>query len=250
MSSNRTGEIIFKKVSKKYNISSVRHALLVELIGNLFNPKKENYLNKKNQIWALKDLTFTINPGEAVGIIGRNGAGKSTILKLISKVVYPTLGSITINGRIGALIELGAGLHPELTGKENIFLYGAILGMTRKEIKRKFDEIVDFAELDKFLDTPIKHYSSGMNARLGFSVAAFTNPDILLIDEVLAVGDISFQNKCFAKMDEIKNSGATLVFVSHNPEYIKRICNKVIWLEKGKVKKIGKPETLLKEYLK
>lgn len=239
--------IEFKNVSKNYVKQRLRYGMLSETLGKLFNVQRLTF-NVHNIIHALDNVSFKIKKGESVGIIGPNGAGKSTILKLISKVTVPDSGTITADGRIGALIELGAGLHPELTGRENIFLYGAILGMKKKEVKNKFDEIVDFAEIKDFLDMPIKRYSSGMYARLGFAVAVYTNPDILLIDEVLAVGDESFQKKCFQKMKELKQNQTTIVFVSHNMDWISTLCNRAIWLEHGIIQKDGSPKQVISTY--
>ena len=201
------------------------------------------------EFWALKDVSFEINQGDRVGIIGRNGAGKSTLLKILSRITEPTTGQVTIDGRVASLLEVGTGFHPELTGRENIYLNGAILGMTRAEIKRKFDEIVDFAEVEKFLDTPVKRYSSGMYVRLAFSVAAHLEPEVLVVDEVLAVGDAQFQKKCLGKMEDIGNTGRTILFVSHNMNIVRQLCNKGILLENGRVKFIGDAVTVVSEYL-
>ncbi len=238
----------FKNVTKTYNPAKGKYGLLTQAFGENLN----RIIGKKiedEKIVALKNVSFSVEQGEALGIIGKNGAGKSTILKLISKITYPDRGKIEAHGRIGAFIELGAGLHHELTGRENIYLYGAILGMKRKEIKEKFDEIVEFAEIKRFLDIPIKKYSSGMYSRLGFSVCAFCDPDILLVDEVLAVGDINFQEKCLSKMRSFAKE-KSIIFVSHNLDAIKSICSRVIYLEKGKIKKIGLPGPIIKDYLK
>ncbi|MBI5357156.1 ABC transporter ATP-binding protein [Candidatus Collierbacteria bacterium] len=237
--------INFHHVSKQYVKQRLRYGMLSETIGRLFindhsgkagsrSAGQQSTINH-NVIKALDNVSFDINKGEALGIIGPNGAGKSTILKLISKVTVPDSGQVTANGKIGALIELGAGLHPELTGRENIFLYGAILGMKKQEVEAKFEDIVAFAEIKELLDMPIKRYSSGMYARLGFAVAVQMEPDILLIDEVLAVGDESFQKKCFAKMKQAKNKGITVVFVSHNLDWIKLICDRVLLIQHGKI---------------
>lgn len=191
--------------------------------------------NALEEFWALDDVSFDIQPGERVGIIGKNGAGKSTLLKILSRITEPTKGRIIINGRVASLLEVGTGFNPELTGRENIFLNGAILGMNHAEIARKFDEIVSFAEVEKFLDTPVKHYSSGMYMRLAFAVAAHLEPEILIVDEVLAVGDAQFQNKCIGKMEDVGQSGRTILFVSHNMQAIRRLCERVICLRNGKV---------------
>lgn len=201
-------------------------------------------------IWALKDVSFEIKRGEVVGIIGRNGAGKSTLLKILSRITKPTEGYADIDGRIGSLLEVGTGFHPELTGRENIYLNGAILGMSREEIRRKFDEIVAFADIEKFLDTPVKHYSSGMYVRLAFAVAAHLQPEILLVDEVLAVGDAEFQKKCLGKMNDVAKSGRTVLFVSHNIGAIRALCKNAIWLEQGKLKEEGPAGTITVNYMR
>ncbi len=192
------------------------------------------------RFWALRDVSFEVAPGEVVGVIGRNGAGKSTLLKLLSRITEPSEGRITLRGRVGSLLEVGTGFHPELTGRENIFLNGAILGMKRAEIRKRFDEIVAFAEVEKFLDTPVKHYSSGMYMRLAFSVAAHLEPEILLVDEVLAVGDASFQRKCLNKMESVSKHGRTVFFVSHNMPAITRLCPRAIMLDRGRVYQDGR----------
>jgi lipopolysaccharide transport system ATP-binding protein len=200
-------------------------------------------------IWALKDISFEIMPGEVVGVIGRNGAGKSTLLKILSRITEPTTGSIKLYGRIASLLEVGTGFHPELTGRENIYLNGAILGMKRTEIERKFDEIVAFAEIEEFLDTPVKHYSSGMYMRLAFAVAAHLEPEILLIDEVLAVGDAAFQSKCLGKMGEVAKHGRTVVFVSHQMGAVAQLCGKAMLLNHGVVAKEGDTQSVIDFYL-
>ena len=200
-------------------------------------------------IWALKDVSFEVKRGEVVGIIGRNGAGKTTLLKILSRITEPTEGHAEIHGRVGSLLEVGTGFHPELTGRENITLNGAILGMKRAEIDRKFDEIVDFAEIEKFMDTPVKHYSSGMYVRLAFAVAAHLEPEILLVDEVLAVGDIEFQKKCIGKMEEVAGEGRTVVVVSHSMATIKALCSRAILLERGAIRVIGPVDAVVAEYL-
>jgi lipopolysaccharide transport system ATP-binding protein len=201
------------------------------------------------EFWALKDVSFEIKQGEAVGIIGRNGAGKSTLLKLLSRITEPTKGRIELNGRIASLLEVGTGFHPELTGRENIFLNGAILGMSRAEIKSKFDEIVDFSGVEKFLDTPVKRYSSGMYVRLAFAVAAHLEPEILVVDEVLAVGDAEFQKKCLGKMDDVTKTGRTVIFVSHQMGTIAQLCNRSILLDKGNLITFGSTANVINHYL-
>lgn len=199
--------------------------------------------------WALSDISFEINHGDIVGIIGHNGAGKSTLLKILSRITEPTYGYADISGRISSLLEVGTGFHPELTGRENIFLNGSILGMKRREIERQFDAIVDFAEIGQFLDTPVKHYSSGMYVRLAFAVAAHLEPEILLIDEVLAVGDIAFQKKCLGKMDDVSKSGRTVIFVSHNMNALQRLCPKSFLLQRGRLVAEGHTDTVIAQYL-
>lgn len=201
------------------------------------------------EIWALRDVNFEIKQGERVGIIGRNGAGKSTLLKILSRITHPTTGRVTITGRVASLLEVGTGFHPELTGRENIYLNGAILGMTRQEINSKFDEIVAFAEVEKFLDTPVKHYSSGMYVRLAFAVAAHLEPEILLVDEVLAVGDAQFQKKCLGKMEDVAKEGRTVLFVSHNMAAIQTLCSRVILISKGSLQQDDFSESVIRYYL-
>lgn len=202
------------------------------------------------EFWALKDVSFNVEKGDRVGIIGRNGAGKSTLLKILSRITEPTNGRVKIKGRVASLLEVGTGFHPELTGRENIYLNGAILGMSRAEIKKKFDEIVDFAEVEKFLDTPVKRYSSGMYVRLAFAVAAHLEPEILVVDEVLAVGDAQFQKKCLGKMEDVsKNEGRTVLFVSHQMDAIETLTQKAIYLKGGKVQKIGEASSIINKYL-
>jgi lipopolysaccharide transport system ATP-binding protein len=216
----------------------------------LFQNRKPETGNRKSveEFWALKDVAFEIKQGEAVGIIGRNGAGKSTLLKLLSRITEPTTGRIRVRGRVASLLEVGTGFHPELTGRENIFLNGAILGMQRAEIRKKFDEIVAFAEVEKFLDTPVKRYSSGMYMRLAFAVAAHLEPEILVVDEVLAVGDAQFQKKCLGKMREVKGSGRTVLFVSHNLAAIQSLCTRGILLTKGRLSVDAEVQSCISEY--
>lgn len=204
---------------------------------------------EKEEFWALREINAEIHEGDRVGIIGRNGAGKSTLLKILSRITEPTSGKVRIKGRVASLLEVGTGFHPELTGRENIFLNGAILGMSKTEIRRKFDEIVNFAEVDKFLDTPVKRYSSGMYVRLAFAVAAHLEPDTLIVDEVLAVGDAQFQKKCLGKMEEVGKGGRTVLFVSHNMAAIKELCSTGFWLDRGELKSSGDVKTVVGQYL-
>ncbi len=249
-----------KNISKQYKISHQRGGyislrdVIMTIIKSPFSFLKQKAksvagLAKKEDFWALKGVDFTVNKGEVIGVIGHNGAGKSTLLKILSQITPPTEGEIIMRGTVGSLLEVGTGFHPELTGRENIFLNGAILGMPRKEIAAKFDQIVDFAGIEKFLDTPVKYYSSGMYVRLAFSVAAHMEPDILLVDEVLAVGDAEFQKKCLGKMEEVTHKdGRTIIFVSHNLAAIQKLCKKCILLEKGKVVAAGPTNTILDLY--
>lgn len=200
--------------------------------------------------WALRDVSFEVEPGEVVGLIGRNGAGKSTLLKILSRITSPTVGEVRLRGRVGSLLEVGMGFHPELTGRENIFLNGSILGMSQREIRRKFDEIVAFAEIGRFLDTPVKRYSTGMYGRLAFAVAAHLEPEILVVDEVLAVGDAEFQKKCLKKMGDVAHEGRTILFVSHDMGAIQTICQRAVLLEQGRVRAVGPSRDVVREYLR
>ncbi|SVC66800.1 uncharacterized protein METZ01_LOCUS319654, partial [marine metagenome] len=204
--------------------------------------------NNDNEIWALKDINLTVNKGEVLGIIGRNGAGKSTLLKILSRITSPTEGKIKINGKLASLLEVGTGFHPELTGRENIFLNGSILGMTKVDIQKKFDEIVNFSGIEKFIDTPVKRYSSGMYVRLAFAVAAHLEPEILIVDEVLAVGDQSFQDKCLGKMQSVSKSGRTILFVSHNLHAVRKLCQRGVLLENGVMIMEGDIDQVLTSY--
>lgn len=221
----------------------------VKSISSLLNPQAKNENPAFEEFWALKDVSFDIKQGDRVGIIGRNGAGKSTLLKILSRITEPTTGSIKIKGRVASLLEVGTGFHPELTGRENIFLNGAILGMGKEEIKRKFDEIVAFAEVEKFLDTPVKRYSSGMYVRLAFAVAAHLEPEILIVDEVLAVGDAAFQKKCLGKMEDVGKEGRTVIFVSHQMAAIQNLCQRAIWLNQGELVNDAQTQIVISKYL-
>ncbi|NQU17100.1 MAG: ABC transporter ATP-binding protein [Candidatus Saganbacteria bacterium] len=221
--------------------------VIVNSLMSLFRRKYRQ--NSFEEIWALKDVSFDVEKGQKIAIIGRNGAGKSTLLKILSRITCPTEGEVKIRGRVASLLEVGTGFHPELTGRENIFMNGAILGMTRAEIKRKFDEIVAFSEIEKFIDTPVKRYSSGMSVRLAFSVAAHLEPEILVIDEVLAVGDLMFQKKCMGKMDNVAKQGRTVLFVSHNMEAVRRLCPRAVLLKDGMIVKDGPTSEVVRKYM-
>ena len=234
-------------LSKRYRLGQFNARSLREEAERLFRRRD----TAATDFWALRDVSFEVAPGEVMGVVGRNGAGKSTLLKLLSRVTEPTAGEVRIRGRVASLLEVGTGFHPELTGRENIFLNGAILGMTRTEIRRKFDEIVAFAEVDQFLDTPVKRYSSGMYVRLAFAVAAHLEPEILIVDEVLAVGDAAFQKKCLGKMKRVSTEeGRTVLFVSHNMTAINTLCSRAILMESGRVAAVGPAPSVVRQYLK
>lgn len=249
--------IEIEKLSKLYQIG--RHHESYKTLRDTVGSIIKNYYaivrhgRKSNSIdqyfWALKDINFNVDQGEVIGIIGPNGAGKSTLLKILSHITNPTEGRVTLRGRVGCLLEVGTGFHPELTGRENIFLNGAILGMHKKEIEQKFDEIVAFSEIEKFIDTPVKKYSSGMYVRLAFAVAAHLEPEILIVDEVLAVGDVNFQKKCLGKMENISQGGRTVIFVSHNLGAVRKLCRRSILLNDGKLVGIGDTEEICNQYL-
>jgi lipopolysaccharide transport system ATP-binding protein len=232
-------------LSKSYVLGSGQ-MMLRELIVNAFRPRASE---ASRTLWALNDVNFTIQRGELVGIIGRNGAGKSTLLKLLSRITYPTSGAVRVTGRVGSLLEVGTGFHEELSGRENVYLNGAILGMKRREIDRKMEEIVEFADVERFVDTPIKRYSSGMRLRLGFSVAAHLDTDILFVDEVLAVGDVGFQRKCLGAMGDLRSKGRTVLFVSHNMSAVEHLCPRSIWIEGGQVREDGPSPEVLRHYM-
>lgn len=242
--------ISFQHVSKRYRLGagrgSVRDALS-DWVTRKLRPGDAAEA-AKNELWALKDVSFEVRQGEILGLVGANGAGKSTVLKLLSKVTYPTSGHIVVNGRVSALIELGAGFHPDLTGRENVYLSGSILGLTRREIDRRMESIIDFAELSRFMDTPVKRYSSGMYVRLGFAVAVHVDPEILLIDEVLAVGDAKFQDKCIKKIDDFRRRGKTMIIVSHSRYLLDRLCDRAILLHRGQIVAQGSVGEVMDRY--
>jgi lipopolysaccharide transport system ATP-binding protein len=244
-----------ENLSKQYRIGAAQapyktlRESLTEAVRAPFSRFRSDGSGADNTVWALKDVSFEVMPGEIVGIIGRNGAGKSTLLKILSRITEPTEGKVDLYGRVGSLLEVGTGFHPELTGRENIYLNGAILGMHRQDINRRLDEIVDFSELEKFLDTPVKHYSSGMYMKLAFAVAAHLEPDILLIDEVLAVGDYAFQQKCMNKAGGMAKSGRTVLLVSHNLSVLSDVSQHAIWIEKGTVKDTGLARDVVSQYI-
>jgi len=234
-----------QSISKKYLIPGNRapYQTLRESLSSL------SFLHRKEEFWALKDISFSLNEGDTMGIIGPNGAGKTTLLKILSRITLPTSGHGHVNGRVASLLEVGTGFHHELTGRENIFLNGVILGLKRHEINKRFDEIVDFSGVETFIDTPVKHYSTGMWARLAFSVAAHLNPDILLVDEVLSVGDIEFQKKSLARMDDMSAKGRTVIFVSHNMAAVRKLCRKGIYLIEGRIRKTGDINDVIENYV-
>lgn len=240
-------DVRFRSVSKRYLIRQTGSAALA-------TPHASHWLAKlgrrepRTEFWAVKDVSFAVERGESLGIIGHNGAGKSTMLKMLSGITAPTTGEILLRGRFSALLEVGSGFHPELTGRENVFLSGTVLGMSHREIQRKFDAIVAFAGIDRFIDTPVKRYSSGMYVRLGFSIAAHLEPDVLLLDEVLAVGDKSFQEKCKLRIGELHHAGATIVFISHDLTAVQMLCQRVILLERGRIAAEGDPEEIIRRY--
>ncbi len=237
--------IRFENVSKRFNFAASQPTTVLESIVSLFsrNSKRED-----KTLWAVKKVTFDVLPGECVGIIGRNGSGKSTVLKLITGILRPTSGQVTVQGRLSALLELGAGFHHDLTGRENVFLNGSILGLSKEEMNRCYDSIVEFSNLGEFIDMPVKHYSTGMYMRLGFSIAVHVDPKVLLVDEILAVGDQPFQNKCIERINAMKRAGTTIIFVSHNIETIRTLCSRLIWLEHGIMKAAGPVSDVIGQY--
>jgi ABC-type polysaccharide/polyol phosphate transport system ATPase subunit len=240
-------------ISKRYRLGRrERYLALRDVLTNALKAPlrvfRTNSEPEPETIWALKDVCLEVRQGEILGMVGRNGAGKSTLLKVLTRITKPTSGSARVWGRVGSLLEVGTGFHPELTGRENIFMSGSILGMQKVEIQKKFDEIVAFSGIEKFLDTPAKHYSSGMYTRLGFAVAAHLEPEVLLVDEVLAVGDLEFQKKCLGKMKEVSQSGRTVVLVSHQMNQIRRLCDKVLWMDQGQIRKAGPTNEVVGAY--
>jgi ABC-type polysaccharide/polyol phosphate transport system ATPase subunit len=240
-------EHVYKKFRKGEIYNSLRD-LVPALTGKMFRQQELNESDKR-EFWALQDLSFDVKAGECFGVIGHNGAGKSTALKILSRIMKPTKGRMTVNGRLSALIEVSAGFHQDLTGRENIFLNGTILGMSKREIQSKLDQIIDFSGIGDFIDTPVKRYSSGMFARLGFAVAAHVDPDVLIVDEVLSVGDSAFQQKCIERMREVLRGGAAVLFVSHNLKVVAEFCDRCLLLEKGRTVKLGKPQEVISAYL-
>jgi len=243
-------------LSKQYRIGvrdasygTLRESLMSGLSAPFRRLRRSESDNGEEILWALRDVSFEVAPGEVVGIIGRNGAGKSTLLKILSRVTEPTAGLIELYGRVGSLLEVGTGFHPELTGRENVYLNASILGMARREVETKFDEIISFAEIEKFMETPVKRYSSGMYLRLAFAVAAHLEPEILIVDEVLAVGDAAFQRKCLGKMDQVAKEGRTVLFVSHNMAAVQSLCQRAIWLDQGRVQEDGETGAVVGSYL-
>jgi ABC-2 type transport system ATP-binding protein/lipopolysaccharide transport system ATP-binding protein len=237
----------FDRVSKRYLLGQRLNAreALTAAASRLFHPRRDH----GRELWSLRDVSFSVAEGEALGIVGRNGAGKSTILKILAGITAPTTGVSRTRGRVAALLEVGTGFHPELSGRENIYLNGAILGMSRRDITSRFDEIVDFSGVERFLDTPVKRYSSGMYLRLAFAVAAHLEPDVLVVDEILAVGDAEFQRKCIGRMQEAEQEGRTLVFVSHDLETLTKICPRSLWLEAGEIRDAGSTAAIVRDYL-
>ena len=240
--------ISFEGVSKRFALSFDRPQTVLESIIGIFRRRSPDRGNQR-EIWAVKDVTFDINDGQCVGIIGRNGSGKSTLLKLCTRILRPNEGEIRVRGRVSALLELGTGFHPDLTGRENIYLNASLLGLNRNDVNAVIDDIIAFAEIGEFIDVPVKNYSSGMYMRLGFSVAIHMRPDILIVDEILAVGDQAFQNKCYERIYEMKRQGVTIIIVSHHLDTVRNICSEVIWMDRGRVRKVGQTEEILHHYL-
>jgi ABC-type polysaccharide/polyol phosphate transport system ATPase subunit len=239
-----TAAIEFSAVSKHFRIHHEAKSSLQDFFVGMFK-RGGSY----EEFWALKDVSFRLEKGQTLGLIGTNGAGKSTILKLVTRIIEPTKGRIRVNGRVSAMLELGTGFHPDLSGRDNIFLNGAIYGFSHKEMEARYERIVEFSELGRFIDTPVKHYSSGMYMRLGFATAITVDPDIMIIDEVLAVGDAAFSRKCYQELEKMKEQGKSLLFVSHDAREVARFCDEVIYLERGQIVANGKPQQVLDDYM-
>ena len=257
--------ISVRSLSKRFRLGETHgYRLLSEALGTLATaplrklqnngknarPQDDPPKRSKEYLWALRDVTFDVQAGEVFGIIGANGAGKSTLLKILSKITEPTAGEVDLRGRVGSLLEVGTGFHPELTGRENVFINGAILGMTQREIRSRFDAIIDFSGIEDFIDTPVKRYSSGMQTRLAFAVAAHLDPEIMIVDEVLAVGDAQFQQKCLGKMENVADQGRTILLVSHNMKTIRNMCSRTMWIDQGSVRTIGETDEVITDYLR
>lgn len=239
-----------ERLSKQYRLGkAAQETMLRERLVNLLKNPFAGKSSPAETLWALRDVSFSVKQGEVIGIIGRNGAGKSTLLKVLSKITYPTSGQVKVRGRVASLLEVGTGFHEELTGRENIYLNGSILGMKRREVEAKLDQIIDFAGVERFIDTPIKRYSSGMRLRLGFAVAAHLDPDVLIVDEVLAVGDAGFQKKSLSAMEDLRKGGRTVLFVSHNMAAVENLCSRGIWIDSGRVRQDGATHDVIRMYL-
>ena len=234
-------------LGKRYRLGESGYATLREQIATRF--RRDATASGRREVWALRDVSLEIEQGDILGIVGRNGAGKTTLLKTIARIVRPTTGAVRVRGRVGALLEVGTGFHPELTGRENVYLNGVVLGMSRREISRRFDDIVEFAGVERFLDTPLKRYSSGMYLRLAFAVAAHVDPDILIVDEVLAVGDAEFQRRCLGRISELGQEGRTVLFVSHDSGAVGRLCRRAVWLDHGRIESVGPAHDVIEAYL-
>ncbi len=245
MSSNAQPAISFRNVNKRFTYSQEQPQSIQETFLSLFGRGQRR---QKKELWALQDLSFDVFPGQSLGIIGRNGSGKSTLLKMVARILRPTDGMVAVHGRVSALLELGAGFHPDLTGRENIALNASVLGLTKQDVEQKFDSIVGFSELGEYIDMPVKHYSSGMYMRLGFSVAIHVDPDILIIDEILAVGDRAFQAKCIDRIHEMHRDGVTIILISHNLSVMRRMCSSLIWLDNGRIRASGPTEEIAYQY--
>ena len=246
MSTQSQPAIRLRNVSKRFAFTPDMPQSVLETAIAFFTRRRRR--DGSHDLWAVRDVSFDIFPGQSLGIIGRNGSGKSTLLKIIARIIQPTSGEIAVNGRISALLELGAGFHPDLTGRENIYLNASVLGLSREETTALFDDIVAFSELDEFINMPVKHYSSGMYMRLGFSVAIHVHPDILIVDEILAVGDQSFQTKCIDRIIEMKRAGVTIIFISHDLKNVAHLCSDIVWMEHGVMRAIGPAESVMDQY--